>query len=191
MSIYDTHKPAGGGMYLKIADKETVRVRIASEPAIYESEGKNDKGEVQLSTRYAWLVWNQDEQAPQVLQMSATFFRSLATLYKDPDWGDPTGYDIKITREGTGLNTTYSVVASPNREPLGPEAKKALDGIDLLDKLQSNYTSHIMWLADADGSNARKNASPAVSKTDPRQADSTETGDDFRDEPINMDDIPF
>jgi len=32
---------------------------------------------------------------------------------KDEDYGDPTGYDIKINKTGEGKETEYSLVAAP------------------------------------------------------------------------------
>jgi len=127
--IYKTHVPqsGGGGLYLKITDGQTVKLRIVSEPAIFESESQPDEqGHTRISTRYGWLVWNQDEQTPQILQQSATFFKQLAGLAQDDEYGDPTGYDIKVKRDGNGLDTTYMITPSANRDPLGANAQKEL-----------------------------------------------------------------
>jgi hypothetical protein len=117
------------------------------------------------STRYGWLVWNQDEQTAQIIQQSATFFKNLAVLAQDEEYGDPTGYDIKIKRVGQGLETTYTITPSANREPLGESAKKELAAIDLIEKLKASpYAQHVMWLAEAD--NPKKAAEPEEKKKD-------------------------
>lgn len=153
MSIYSTHKPAageGGGLYLKIADGETVRLRIASEPAIYESENERD-GKIVLTTRYGWKVFNQDAKAAQILQQSATFFKSIAALAQDEEWGDPQEYDIKVSRKGTELETKYTIVPSTNRDPLDSEAREAVEAINLIDKLNvSQFNQRVMWLSEWD-----------------------------------------
>src|SRR5687768_13396516 len=104
MSIYQQHQPKaeGGNLFLKLEDGETRRLRIASEPVIFESEYLD-----KLSTRYAWLVWDTEKGTPHVFQQSATFYRSIANLASDEDYGDPQNYDIKVTRQGTGTDTTY------------------------------------------------------------------------------------
>jgi hypothetical protein len=140
MSIYSTHKPSvgeGGGLYLKLEDGQTVKLRIASEPVIFESESEWG-GEKSLSTRYGWLVWNQDTKQPQILQQSARFFKQIAALAQDEEWGDPKEYDIKITRQGTGTETTYNVTPSSNRASLASEVKQQLDKIDLLEKIKAS-----------------------------------------------------
>lgn len=154
MSVYDTHKPAageGGGLYLKIKDGETVKLRIVSEPAIFETEGERD-GKTTLNTRYGWIVFNQDTKAAQILQQSATFFKSIAVLAQDEEWGDPLSYDIKVSRQGSGFNdTTYTVMPSANRESLDPEVKDAVKKIDLLEMLKkSPFSQRVMWLSEFD-----------------------------------------
>jgi hypothetical protein len=73
MGIYDTHKPSSGsGFNLKLEDGETVTIRIASEPVIYQAESQ----EGNLSTRYGWIIWNQTAQIPQILEQSARFFQN-------------------------------------------------------------------------------------------------------------------
>lgn len=192
-SIYHTHKPesGGGGLYLKIADGEAVKLRIASEPAIFQTESKPDEqGNTRISTRYAWTVWNQDEQLAQIFQQSATFFKQIAGLAQDDEWGDPMEYDIKVKREGQGLDTTYSVTPSAQKVPLSAEAQQAVDSIDLLSKLESPYSQHVMWLAEAENGGAKKSIPGSNSKpqSSGRMDDViAEVGD----EPINLDEIPF
>lgn len=186
--IYKTHVPqsGGGGLYLKITDGQTVKLRIVSEPAIFESESQPDEqGHTRISTRYGWLVWNQEEQTPHILQQSATFFKQLAGLAQDDEYGDPTGYDIKVKRDGNGLDTTYMITPSANRDPLGANAQKELSAIDLLEKLKASpYAQHVMWLDDAKNKPAPKpEAEDTLLKKTPPTID--------RDEPINLDDIPF
>lgn len=224
MSIYDTHKPVagdGGGLYLKLKDGETVKLRIASEPAIFETEAERDdpdnpgQKKTVITTRYGWLVWNQETKTAQIMQQSATFFKNLAALAQDEEWGDPTGYDIKISREGTELDTKYSIVPSANREPLDSEAREVLKNIDLLEKLKASpFSQRVMWLSEYDqqaasaptehsqdvddlkkAGTAKKEASGGslLSKGAPAKtpAKPDVVIDDIGDEPINLDDIPF
>lgn len=185
-SIYSTHVPSssGGGLYLKIEDGQTVKMRIASEPAIFQSESQPDEsGNTRISTRYGWLVWNQDEQVPQILQQSATFYKQLAGLAQDDEYGDPTGYDVKVKRDGKGLETTYMITPSANREPLGKPAKDELATVDLIEKLKASpYAQHVMWLSDAD----KPKSAPHSDLPADKPASRIDT-----DEPINLDDIPF
>lgn len=197
MSVYDTHVPesGGGGLYLKLKDGDRVELRIASDPVIFQSVGKDSEtGEPQLRTRYAWLVWNKTAHTAQIFENSATFFKNLAGLAQDKAWGDPKGYDITVTRHGTQLDTTYTVIPVPNTQPLGIDAGKLIQEIDIIEKLRaSQYTQNVMWLADFDAQAKRPtvNPRPADEAPQPSQPPQNVAIEDFGDEPINLDDIPF
>jgi hypothetical protein len=191
-SIYQSHKPAageGGGLYLRLNDGETVRLRLASEPVIYESEYKDT-----LSTKYAWIVYNQDAKQAQVFQQSARFFKQVAALANDDEWGDPTEYDIKVTRQGIETDTTYTVMPSANREALDSEAREAIAKLDLIKLIEvGRGNQRVMWLSDYDKqtTGAKTTAEPAakpIVKPAPKKDTVIE---DIGDEPINLDDIPF
>lgn len=201
MSIYDDHKPAAGdgGLYLKIKDGETVKLRIASEPAIFENVGERE-GEKTITTRYGWVVYNQDSKQAQILQQGPRFFKSIAGLAQDEEWGDPTNYDIKIKREGSSFNdTTYTVTPSANREPLDKEAQEAVRAIDLLGKLEASpFSQHVYWLADVEkGSGVAANdvgKAVEVEKTVAAPSKPVEPDvviEDIGDEPIDLNDVPF
>lgn len=50
----------------------------------------------------------------QILEVTqATIQDAIYNYHLDADFGDPTGYDIKITRSGQDLETKYAVVAKP------------------------------------------------------------------------------
>lgn len=57
-----------------------------------------------------------ENAGPKILTAGVTIFSPIKQVIGDPDYGnitDPeTGTDIKIIREGTGLNTEYEVIAS-------------------------------------------------------------------------------
>lgn len=198
MSVYDTHKPKteGGGLYLKLEDGETARIRIVSEPVIFQSSFQQPDGTEKLSTRYAWLVWNVDAGVPQVLQQSATFFKNIANLAQDEDYGDPTQYDIKVRREGTGTDTIYHITASPKPYPIAQEWKDEINKLDLVELIEkSPSASRVMWLADFESGTEQ---TPKTGLEKARAvADSLKGGkkdeatEDIGDQPVNLDDIPF
>lgn len=143
--VYSTYRPPtqSGGL-LKLQDGQTVRLRICSEPVVFQSEYKGN-----LSTRYAWVVWNVDEGMAQILTQGVTFYRTIANLAQDEDWGDPQTYGIKVKREGTDTDTVYQVTPATAKTPLTDEQRAEADDIDLiasLEKLPS--VSQVAWLAD-------------------------------------------
>lgn len=66
---------------------------------------------------FALLVWNYDEECLQVLELTQSKLRTeIVTLAKDKEWGDPRGFDIKIVRNGEGLETSYGLTPSPHKK---------------------------------------------------------------------------
>lgn len=152
MSIYQDHKPAGGsdGLFLDLKDGDKATVRIASEPAISSNEFKDpDTGEVTLSTKYSWVVWNREDQKAQIFSRGASVFRQLAALVDD--WGEPTNYDCTIKRTGQMLATRWTVTPTPKSEPLTKDQQKACDEVDLLKAVKGQWLrdfSQADWVPD-------------------------------------------
>lgn len=131
--LYASHQPAtGSGQFFALKDGETKRVRIQSEPYVYRDvfhkEGEPDK----ISTRFAWLIFNHDEKRAQILKQSGTFYSSLATLVKNPDYGNPTEYDVHIARAGTGTDTKYTVNGARKNIDLTAEDLGEVVALDIL-----------------------------------------------------------
>jgi hypothetical protein len=126
-SIYQTHKPSGGGdnLFLRLKDGESVKLRIASNPAYYEQTFDE-----KTSGRYAWTVWNRNESKAQVFSGGVSIFNQLADL--SVEWNDPQTFDITIKRTGEMLETRYSVNPAPKSVELTKEEQAECDKIELL-----------------------------------------------------------
>lgn len=73
----------------------------------------------------AMIVWNYQLEQIQILELTqVTILRTLDLLSDDDDWGDALNYDVTINREGKGMETEYTVTASPPK-PLNEDIKKA------------------------------------------------------------------
>lgn len=74
---------------------------------------------------WAFPVWNYNDERVQILQLTqATIQRAVRALCDDPEWGDPTTYDLVITRSGSELDTEYTVQPQP-RKNLHPDVTAA------------------------------------------------------------------
>jgi hypothetical protein len=63
------------------------------------------------------IVYNYDEERIQILEIPQAGLRQeLLTLAKDEEWGDPRKYDLKIVRNGEGLETSYAMTPSPHKK---------------------------------------------------------------------------
>ena len=123
----------GGGKYLKLKKDETVKVRILSENPLmgweyWTIDGKpkrlaaiegtphdirRDADGKPERPKFFWcvIVWNYGDESVQVWNITqATIRRSIEALCGDEDFGDPKGYDLKISRKGEGLDTEYTVL---------------------------------------------------------------------------------
>jgi hypothetical protein len=127
-------QPESGGNYMKLQDGEN-KIRILSKPIVGWMDWK-DKNPIKHF--WAFIVWNYNDQAIQVLEITQQTIQSAITnLNKDEDWGAPYEYDIKIVKKGKDMETKYSVTPSP-KKPLTDQIKQAaLDKPCYLDALFS------------------------------------------------------
>lgn len=63
---------------------------------------------------WAFIVYNYETKQIEITQINQVNIRAyIHNLCLDPDYWDPKGYDIKITRSWDGMDTKYSVVPWP------------------------------------------------------------------------------
>ena len=145
---YNEHKPvSGGGGYLKLKDGDLVNIRIVGEPVVFTNEYEGN-----LSTRYAWVVWNYDADEAQVMQLPPSCYRQFYDLATG-EWGDPAEYDVSIRREGSGLETKYYIQPKPkSRTLLDTQIEKA-KSIDLKEQInKSPSTSGVFFISEVSDS---------------------------------------
>lgn len=68
---------------------------------------------------WAMIVFDRSDGALKILEITQkSIMKSLKALVGDKDWGNPKGdkgYDVLITREGDGLETSYEVNPKPHK----------------------------------------------------------------------------
>ncbi len=149
--------PTTGGNFMKLQDGEN-KFRILSKPIVGWLDWKDKKayrfGMKQKPEKpmekgpikhfWAFIVWNYQEQAIQILEITQqTIQSSITNLSKDQDWGAPFEYDLKVTRKGKDLDTEYNVTPSP-KKPLTDEIKKA--ALDKPCNLEALYSGSDPWV---------------------------------------------
>lgn len=77
---------------------------------------------------WAMPVWNYNTGRVEVLSVTQKSIQEAIEHYaRNEDWGSPLGYNLTITRTGTGLaDTKYTVTASPHT-PLAADIQAAWD----------------------------------------------------------------
>ena len=87
----------------------------------------NEDGSYTIKHFWAFTVINRWNNQLQVLELTqSSIMRNLTSLIESEDWGDPTGYDISVDRQGQKLDTKYTVQPSPHK-PLTPAEQKMVD----------------------------------------------------------------
>lgn len=97
----------------------------------------------QPAARYQLKVLDKldpDDPQPKVLETGAAVIRQISNYANDPDYGDPTGYDLKIQKEGLGRETRYSVTASPKKKPLSDREKMLIDQLPDIQDINKELT---------------------------------------------------
>lgn len=172
-SIYKSHNPGGAsdGLYLKLSDGDSFKLRIMSEPAItvYKAGDR---------PRYAWVVYNHDAKKAQVYNAGVSVYSQIAAL--TDDWGEPTSFDIRVKREGSGLqDTSYLVTPVKNSVEPPKEGVAEAEKIDLLQATKGKWLAEYVedkTLPDPVSDEAREEVVPPPTDEDA---------------PIELSDIPF
>lgn len=131
---YEPKEPASN--YLVFKKEGTYRIRIMSTPQIgyeyfnkenkpirsrepFEEQPADIKDKGKIKEFYAFEVWNCNDKLMQIMKIDQqTIKEPIFALNKEPEYGDPRGYDIKITREGLNFNDTkYTIIAMPPSLP--------------------------------------------------------------------------
>jgi hypothetical protein len=172
-SIYTQHQPegSGDGLYLKLKDGDSFVLRVMSDPVItVYKEGDRP--------RYAWIVYNHTLKKVQVYAAGVSVYGQLAGLIED--WGEPSEFDVRIKREGSGVqDTTYTV--TPVKKSTEPPAEAAAE----VEKIDLPNATKGKWLSAYVEDKELPNPVVLMPQTEDEPAPSDE------DEPIKQGDIPF
>ena len=88
--------------------------------------------------------------------------RDIEALLQDADWGDPKGYDIKITGTGKRMERRYSVIAVPHK-PLTAEEKSLVARMEI--DLEKLYTGENPFDGAKGESGGKKPATGQITAT--------------------------
>lgn len=117
--------------YFKIQEWETIKVRILTNSVIWREYFKDVDWKaypIRQQKKFNWTpadskdgrepkefrafcIYNYETEGIQIWEITqSSIKKAIFNLWKDPDFGDPKNYDIKITREGKWLDTKYQIV---------------------------------------------------------------------------------
>ena len=126
---YESPKDAGNWMKLQEGEN---RIRILTKPIIGWEDWMDKKPirfhygakpshpvDPKKAIKHFWamVVWNYSVEKIQILEVTqASIRKPLESLAQDKEWGAPFFYDIKIKKEGEGVDTEYSVSPVPHKK---------------------------------------------------------------------------
>lgn len=152
-----------------------VKIRVLTlDPIIHTDKFGN--------TRYAFIVWNQDLDMPQILDKGPGFAQRFKEIHQDADFGgNLRNIDLKITTNGkSGMETRYTITPIGTPAPLEAHKLKAAGEISLSEKIENG----IRLSEYNNGTKVPVNDQAPLTVND---TVAEVTGD----EEINLDDIPF
>lgn len=95
-----------------------IRYPFKPETAQLPDDVRVDENGPSLKRFIAGLVYDYAADDFKVMLLTQKgLMNMLFKCMQDPDYGDPVNYDIKISRKGSGLNTEYTLVPSPPKDP--------------------------------------------------------------------------
>lgn len=153
----DYNLPSSGSDFMKL-DKGESLFRVLAKPVMgYEywteenkpvrsrepftelaPNAKKDKNGNIQKPKHIWImpVWDYTTNAIKILTITQKKIQeAILNLANDKDWGSPVKYDIRIVREGDGLETKYSVSPKPHKEL---DSKVVEDFNSNVEKIQEN-----------------------------------------------------
>ncbi|MNC12199.1 hypothetical protein D3C81_742260 [compost metagenome] len=71
--------------------------------------------------RFQVLAINRKTNKVEILEGGPKIFGEFKQYAMDPDYGDPSKYDFKIKKEGSGRETKYTVMGAPKKSDLTAE----------------------------------------------------------------------
>lgn len=138
---WDEQGGDGSSVYLRLKEKgQKVRVRFVGKPIKFEETVKTDDGKEKTSVRFAGIVIyrNLDTKENEVkgFKFGWQIYKALRALNEDDEWGEPTQYDVQITR--TEEQGSYYTVTPKPKSPI-TEAERQL-------VLEANLNLESMYL---------------------------------------------
>lgn len=199
LSKFDFDTVTKPGLFLKFKAGKPVTLRVlTTDPVVQTTEFEGDDG-VNISTRFAFIVWNFTDNCAQILTASPSIARKIGELHVDPDFGaNIRKIDIKISPTGEKLQRKYDIQVLPTPNDLTAamveEAKKidldkVVDGdrMSLYDPAKSQTPGHDAAKAQAD----KLRKEPEIEDLDEGEKPQDDVADVIEGEPVNLDDIPF
>ena len=135
----DYDPPKGESKYMRF-EEGTNKFRMLSKPILGWEDWENkkplrfkmdakpekpiDSGKP-IKHFWAMIVWDYQTERIEILEITQISIQQVITaLSRDPEWGLPFEYDIKVERLGKGMDTKYTILGMPP-VPITDEIREA------------------------------------------------------------------
>ena len=115
-------------MYLRLQDGPN-RIRIVTKPFQYLAHTYKKEGD---KAKRRWLVGVIDRKTStfKILDIGYSVFQNIKSLTNDPDWGDPSNYDIDLVVDRNGGASGYYKTNPKPAKPLSVADLELIEAID-------------------------------------------------------------
>lgn len=171
--------PKSDGLFLTFSNGDEYKLRILTvDPVVSTSEFEGADGQVNISTKFAFIVYNFTLGKAQILNAGASITKEIQRIHQDEDFGaDIRKVDIKVTATGEKLTRKYTINVLPKTETLTNDQIRECAAIKLEEKIKNGTRMSLYNREDY-------NKSHVV----PEEYQETSVE---KDDPINLDEIPF
>jgi len=118
-------------------DNKPYRYRPDSKPmAPFDPEKK-------IKSFWALHVWDYEQEGLYIMDITQIgIIKALENYALNEDWGDLTSFDFKIKKEGSGMDTEYTVIPVPHK-PMSDKIEKAVKDTKI--RLEALYDGKDPW----------------------------------------------
>lgn len=115
-----------------------VRSRTMFEETPQDIKLDKDNNPTKIKHFWAFVVWDYKDRRIKILEISQKSIQDgIKALVDNKKWGNPKKYDISVTRQGEGFDTSYTVMPNPH-EDVNFEISQAFDSKKI--NLEALYT---------------------------------------------------
>lgn len=81
-----------------------------------------------------------DNIRAKVLEVGTTLIRQFSEYANDPDYGDPSEYDLKVNKDGSGRETRYTVSVARSKIPMSNYERELINAIPDIRSINKELT---------------------------------------------------
>lgn len=188
-----TYEPKSG-LFLKFSDGDEIKMRVLTlDPLVSNDTFENkDTGEVTISTKYAFTIYNWTEGCAQVMKVGPGLLNRFTRIHRDEDLPALNKTDIKISVTGEMLKRRYEVTVLPTPKEITKDILEECKQVDL-EKAIKDFVGRLSTVSEEDAVGGEPEPEePEKATKEPDEALSQEDLDRLdSDEPLDLSKIPF